>query len=173
MTALRGEISAQHVAEHVAVAGPPRRRQRLQLVCDLAGELVVVGVLLLELDQEGDQLGRRLRAAAEQREQQLVLEPRMARHAAPGGTAIVIHKADALGDILAAFDNRFGALRILPIHARASGPAIRVIVSGIKGSRAPLSLLPGFVLHDEGHGFTLAAQSVLRQGAGLELDATM
>ncbi|MEQ1711308.1 MAG: methyltransferase [Hyphomicrobium sp.] len=97
----------------------------------------------------------------------------MARHAAPGGSAIIIHKADALGDILTAFDNRFGALRILPIHARARSPAIRIIVSGIKGSRAPLTMLPCFVLHDDGNGFTLAAQSVLRQGAGLELDATM
>ncbi len=97
----------------------------------------------------------------------------MARHTAPSGTAIIIHKADALGDILTAFDSRFGALRILPIHARASSPAIRIIVSGVKNSRAPLTMLPGFVLHDEGNGFTLAAQSVLRQGAGLELDATM
>lgn len=97
----------------------------------------------------------------------------MARHAAPGGTAVMLHKADALDDVLSAFASRFGALRILPVHPRTGCPAIRVIVSGVKGSRAPLAICPGFVLHDDGNGFTPAAQAVLRQGAGLELDAPM
>jgi len=94
----------------------------------------------------------------------------MARMAAPGGTATMVHKADALPAILAAFDRRFGDVRVLPLHPREGEPASRVIVQGIKGSRAPMVLLQGVVLHKaEGHGFTRAAQAVLRDGAGMAL----
>ncbi len=93
----------------------------------------------------------------------------MARHAAPGGTAIMVHKVEALGEILAAFSPRFGAVRVLPVHPRAGANAIRVIVSGIKGSRAPLAIRAGFVLHEEGHTFTAEAAKILRAGGGLVL----
>ena len=89
----------------------------------------------------------------------------MARMAAPGGTATMVHKADALPAILSAFAGRFGGVRVLPIYPREGEVANRVIVQGIKGSRAPMVLLPGFVLHAEGNAFTCAAQAVLRQGA--------
>lgn len=93
----------------------------------------------------------------------------MARHACPGGTAIMVHKAEALGEILAAFSSRFGALRILPVYPRPGAKAIRVIVSGIKGSRAPLELRDGFVLHESGQHFTSEAARILRSGGGLAL----
>ena len=54
------------------------------------------------------------------------------------------------------FDARFGALKVLPLHPRAGAPAHRVLVQGIKGSRGPLQLLPGFVLHGDGNAFTPA-----------------
>ena len=91
----------------------------------------------------------------------------MARMVRPGGRATLIHKADALPEILAAFEARFGALVILPIQARADEPAIRVLVQGVKGSRAPLTLRPPFVLHGEGNEFTAAAQQILRHGGAL------
>ena len=93
----------------------------------------------------------------------------MARMAVSGGTATMIHKADALQAVLSALAGRFGALKILPIYPREGQAAIRVIVQGIKGSRAPLTLLPGFTLHGEGNAFTPAAQAILRDGAGLVL----
>jgi tRNA1(Val) A37 N6-methylase TrmN6 len=93
----------------------------------------------------------------------------MARLAAPGGSLTVIHKAEALSRLLTAFDGRFGGLQILPLHPRASVPAHRIIVAGRKGSRAPLMLLPGFVLHGEDGTFTPQAQAILRAGAGLRL----
>lgn len=95
----------------------------------------------------------------------------MARMAAPGGLATIIHKAEALGRVLAAFDQRFGAIRILPLHPRTGTLAHRVIVQGTKGSRAPLQVLPGFVLHDAGNGFTAAAQDILRRGGALAMRA--
>lgn len=94
-----------------------------------------------------------------------------ARMARAGGTATLIHKADALPALLEAMGKRFGGLRILPIQPRPDEPAIRVIVQGIKGSKAPLSLLPAAVLHERGreNAFTAGAASVLRLGAGLDL----
>jgi tRNA1(Val) A37 N6-methylase TrmN6 len=93
----------------------------------------------------------------------------LARMARPGGTATVVHKAEALADLLRHLEGRFGGLRVLPVHARAGEPAIRLIVQGVKGSRAPLALLSGFVLHEAGGAFTPQAVDILRNGAGLDL----
>jgi tRNA1(Val) A37 N6-methylase TrmN6 len=91
----------------------------------------------------------------------------MARSAMPGGKATMIHKAEALPRILNAFENRFGSIAILPIHAREREPAIRVLVEGIKGSRAPLKIKPGLILHGEGNVFRPGVDAILRQGAAL------
>ena len=91
----------------------------------------------------------------------------MARMAKPGGSATLIHKAEALPAVLAAFAGRFGDLVVLPLHPRPGEPASRVLVQGIKGSRAPLVLMPGFVLHAEGQAFMPAAYRILRDGASL------
>jgi tRNA1(Val) A37 N6-methylase TrmN6 len=95
----------------------------------------------------------------------------MSRMAAPGGALTLIHKAEALAAVLAVLDGRFGALSLLPLHPHAHEPAHRIIVSGTKGSRAPLSLLPGFVLHETDGSFTPQAQAVLRAGAELRATA--
>ncbi|MGH6815986.1 MAG: tRNA1(Val) (adenine(37)-N6)-methyltransferase [Hyphomicrobiaceae bacterium] len=92
----------------------------------------------------------------------------LARMAAPHASATVIHRADALYDLLAMFDGRFGSLRILPLHPRAGTPAIRILVQGFKGSRAPATLLPGLILHGDGNAFLPDIQAVLRAGAALK-----
>ena len=92
----------------------------------------------------------------------------LARYCRPAGMVSMIHRADALGAVLAALDRRFGGLRVLPLHPRAGEPATRVIVQGIKGSRAPLVLRSGLVLHNaDGHDFSAEVQAVLRDGAAL------
>lgn len=90
-----------------------------------------------------------------------------ARTCRPGGRVTLIHKADALAALLEALKDRFGGLSITPIHPYAAKPAIRILVSGIKGSRAPLSIAPPIVLHDEGGAFTPYVGRILRQGAPL------
>lgn len=94
----------------------------------------------------------------------------LARMARPGGHVLVVHMAEALAEVLAGLNGRFGALRVLPIRPREGRNAHRIIVSGIKGSRAPLIVLPDFILHGDGNGFTSEAQAILRDGGGLELD---
>lgn len=93
----------------------------------------------------------------------------MARYCVPGGRATMIHKADALAQILSVFEGRFGDIRVRPVYPRDGVPAIRVLIEGIKGSRAPMSISPGFVLHGEGHGFTPEAEAILRHGAALDV----
>jgi len=93
----------------------------------------------------------------------------MARVTRPGGEIVVIHKASALPALLAALVPRYGGLRIMPLHPRSGEPASRILIKGVKGSRAPLTLLPGGPLHGEGNAFTSAATAILRHGAGLWL----
>src|SRR5690606_35107118 len=71
-----------------------------------------------------------------------------ATHAAPGGEVVFIHVPQSLPILLAAFHQRFGAITVLPLAPREGDTAIRVLVRGIKGSRAPLQLLATRALHD-------------------------
>jgi tRNA1(Val) A37 N6-methylase TrmN6 len=90
----------------------------------------------------------------------------MAAMVKPGGTATLIHRADALHDLLTALDGRFGAVAIAPIHGHEGKPASRVLLRATRGSRAPLQLRPGIVLHQE-HGYRPEIERVLRGGAAL------
>jgi len=84
-------------------------------------------------------------------------------------TLTLIHRADAIGQVLAVLDGRFGRIRVLPVHPRAEAAANRVLVSAVKGSRAPLELRPGLVLQDAEGRYLPAVDDVLRQGAALDL----
>lgn len=80
----------------------------------------------------------------------------------PGGMLAMIHRADALADVLAALAGRFGALAVLPVHPRAGSAATRVLIQGVKGSRAPLALRPAFVLHALDGTYLPEADAILR-----------
>ncbi|EJF84115.1 hypothetical protein MCU_00783 [Bartonella elizabethae Re6043vi] len=73
----------------------------------------------------------------------------------PSGYLGLIARPQSLMDILHALEGRFGSICIIPIHARASTPAIRLLFYAKRGSRAALSILPALVIHeDEGHAFS-------------------
>lgn len=84
----------------------------------------------------------------------------------PGGTLVAILPAASLYEALDGLAGRFGDIAALPVHPRNHEPALRVLLSARKGSRAPFSLLPGLVLHD-GPRFTQAAEAILRGEAGI------
>lgn len=83
------------------------------------------------------------------------------------GILCLIHRPEALADILAALAGRFGAAEILPVHPRPDRPAVRVLVRAVKGRRAAPAVLPGVVLADPEGTPTPAADAVLRGGTGL------
>jgi len=92
-----------------------------------------------------------------------------ARLLRPRGTLTMIWRADGLADVLQALAPAFGAVGVLPVHPGEEKAAIRVMVRATKASRAPLALLPGFVLNDRSGRPTAQAESVLRDGAALPL----
>ena len=89
--------------------------------------------------------------------------------ACDGGTVTLVHRADALAGILQGPSPKLGALVVFPLWPRAGEPAKRVIVQGIKGSKAPLTLSQGLVLHGADHTFTPEAAAILRQAGPLTL----
>jgi tRNA1(Val) A37 N6-methylase TrmN6 len=93
----------------------------------------------------------------------------MAAMARPGGRITLIHRAEALPELLPALAGRFGGAVVLPLHPRDGQPALRVIVRAVKGSRAPLELRPGLVLHNPDGSFRPLIAAALRDGAGLPL----
>jgi tRNA1(Val) A37 N6-methylase TrmN6 len=66
-----------------------------------------------------------------------------------GGVLTLIWRADGLSEVLAALDRGFGSLAILPVHADAARPALRVLVRAVKGGKAPTQIHAGLVLNDE------------------------
>jgi tRNA1(Val) A37 N6-methylase TrmN6 len=88
--------------------------------------------------------------------------------AAAGGEIVFVYPAENLSPLLAAFTQRFGAVTALPLTPRPDTSASRVLVRGIKGSRAPLTLLASRALHDaEGRAFHPAFDAIFRGTARL------
>lgn len=80
----------------------------------------------------------------------------------PRGGVALIARPQSLGEILTALEGRFGGARILPVSARANEPAIRIILRAVRGSRAPLALLPPLHLHDSAQsGFAALAEDAI------------
>lgn len=98
------------------------------------------------------------------------------RRLRPGGSLTVIQRAGRLGDILAALSDRAGAVRVLPVAARAGREADRVIVTATKGARAPLRLLAPLVMHDgdrhatDGDDHSAQATAILRNASPIRYE---
>lgn len=59
---------------------------------------------------------------------------------------------------------------IFPLWPKSGRPAKLVLLRGIRQARTPLRLMPGLVLHQPDGSFTHAAQAILREGAGLDIE---
>ncbi len=87
----------------------------------------------------------------------------------PGGSLAVILPAARLGDLIAGLGSRFGGAALLPVQPRRGEAAIRILARAVKGSRAPLRLLPALVLHeDTGQAFAPPVRAILGDGASLD-----
>ncbi|MCI0736385.1 MAG: methyltransferase [Beijerinckiaceae bacterium] len=84
--------------------------------------------------------------------------------AAPGGAFILIHRPDALPIILRSLAGKAGGVTLLPVYPRQGAKAVRMLLRAKKGSRAPLTIAPPLVLHDE-TGFTPEADAIHRGAA--------
>ncbi|MEM6495715.1 MAG: methyltransferase, partial [Pseudomonadota bacterium] len=79
-------------------------------------------------------------------------------------------RVEALPDILQFASGRFGALEIQPVQPFADQPANRVIVRGRKGTRKPISLLPGLVIHQADLAYRPEIKKILSSPSGLYAD---
>lgn len=94
----------------------------------------------------------------------------LARHLRPGGTLTFILPTESLPRAMAAFSaTGCQPTAMLPLWPKVRRPAKLLLLRGVKGSRSPLRVLPGLVLHEDGGGFTEAAASILREAAALPM----
>ena len=88
----------------------------------------------------------------------------------PGGALVFIHRADRLGEALAALEGRAGAITVLPVQPRVDKPAKRILVRAAKRAKTPLRILPSLILHDDAGGqYAAFADAVLRGEAALAM----
>lgn len=80
----------------------------------------------------------------------------------PRGVLALIHRADHLGECLGVLSRGYGGQRLRFVHPRADRPATRVLITAVKGSRAPLVVAPPVILHDETGRFTPEAEALHR-----------
>lgn len=93
----------------------------------------------------------------------------LARMAGKRASLTLIHRADALDTLVGLLNGRFGGLTVFPLFPRRGTAASRVIVQAIKGSRAPLEIAPGLILHDADGSYTGEADAILRGGEALPI----
>lgn len=86
----------------------------------------------------------------------------------PRGELIMIHRADALPQVLDAFGNRLGGIVLRPVYPAHGEPAHRILVKGTKGSKAPLRLLAPLVLHGTDGAFTPETDAIHRGTASVD-----
>ena len=95
------------------------------------------------------------------------------RRLRPGGILTMIQRAERLPEVLAALDQRLGAVQVLPICPRGGQPAGLFLLRAVKGRRSPFQLRAALVMHkgmrhgDAGDGYTQAIEAVLRHGQAL------
>lgn len=87
------------------------------------------------------------------------------------GHITLIAPARDLAAVLLALSPRFGGLRVKPILPRPDAEASRVIISGQRDQRGPLTLLAPLILQDRSGNPSLEAEQILRGGGALALSA--
>ncbi len=86
----------------------------------------------------------------------------------PKGALVMIHRADALPLLLSVLPKSLGDVALRFVHPKPGAPAIRLLLTAIKGSRAPLTVLPPLILHGEDGAFTALAVGVHDGTAALD-----
>jgi tRNA1(Val) A37 N6-methylase TrmN6 len=87
------------------------------------------------------------------------------KRTASNGSFTVVLRADRLGEALNALPEH--GVSVFPLWPKRDVPAKRVLIQLRRGSRAPFTLLPGLVLHEQDGQYTPEADAVLRRAAPL------
>ena len=81
------------------------------------------------------------------------------------GSLTIIHRADAVDEIIRAMGKRFGAIEIIPLWPKVEREAKRVIVRAFKHRKSPAHIHPGIILHQDNGDYTEQAENILRNMA--------
>ena len=65
------------------------------------------------------------------------------------GTLTIIHRTQAVPEILSVLNGRMGKIRLTPLWPKAGVMPKRVIIQATMNSKAPFELCTGFVLHND------------------------
>lgn len=79
-----------------------------------------------------------------------------------GGSLNMIYRSEDIAAVIACSRGRYGGLQIIPIHSKKNENAKRILVCGIRGSKAPLTILPGFVVHNDDGTFSEHADAIFK-----------
>jgi len=97
------------------------------------------------------------------------------RRLRPKGRLTLIQKAHRLVDVMQAMDNRLGTITVTPIAGRVGRDADRILLTAIKGGRAPFRLCAPVPLHEgarhlsDGDDYRPEIARVLRDGAAFPI----
>lgn len=84
----------------------------------------------------------------------------------PKGLLYIIHRSERLDDLLHDLKKKsFGDINLYPLWPRNKSPSKLVLIRAQKGSRAPVTLNGGMILHDESGNYTPQAHAILMHGA--------
>lgn len=81
------------------------------------------------------------------------------------GVLTLIWRADGLADVLQALGDRFGGVELQPVHGARGKPAVRILLSAMKGGRAPLVIHQAALLD----GSDVAVETAMRGEGALPL----
>lgn len=84
----------------------------------------------------------------------------------PKGYIALIHRTEALNEIVSAMYNKAGNIQILPLYSKEGQRAKRIIVLAQKGSHGVTSILPPLYTHNESGEYSEQAERILRQAKG-------
>lgn len=88
----------------------------------------------------------------------------------PGGMLVMIYRTEKIGEVAACAQGRFGGISIVPVHSKLNEGAKRILLRMVKGSRAPLTIMPGLVLHENDGAPTDLAVALMNGEARVTFD---
>lgn len=88
----------------------------------------------------------------------------------PGGVMTMIYRTEKIGEVSACAQGRFGGIAIVPVHSKIEEGAKRILLRMTKGSRAPLTIMPGLVLHENNGKPTKLAEALMNGEARVLFD---
>lgn len=81
----------------------------------------------------------------------------------PYGFLYLIHRAEALDEILSILYQKAGNIRLIPVYSKEKQKAKRVMLIAQKDSKTPMTITSPLIIH-ENNGYTKTAEQILRGG---------